>query len=248
MSGQPVACPTCQGVIVVPAFPPDGAYADPAAAYPPDYAPPPPPPPPPTSGPSSSSLGNDPVPLGCPHCGGMFQVLPSMAGQQVSCPHCQGVIVVPGFGGSPPGMAPPDFPPPGMQPPEFPPPGMQPPEMQPPGMQPPGMQPPGVQPPGMMPPSPQPQGPPDVGSAGPPPPPSSTPAGSRPKVVAKPAEGPVNAAEQRTKTVGRGREKIELRRLTPAELTARRRTRNLVMGAVFILLLGAIFIVLLNME
>jgi hypothetical protein len=67
-------------------------------------------------------------------------------------------------------------------------------------------------------------------------------------VVAKPAEGPVKAAEQRTKTVGRGREKIELRRLTPAELAARRRTRNLVMGAVFILLLGAIFVVLLNME
>ena len=212
MSGQPVACPTCQGVIVVPAFPPDGAYADPAAAYPPDYAPPPPPPPPPTSGPSSSSLGNDPVPLGCPHCGGMFQVLPSMAGQQVSCPHCQGVIVVPGFGGSPSGMAPPDFPPPSMQPP-----------------------------------SPPPQGPPGAGGAGPPSP-SSTSASSRPKVVAKPAEGPVKPAEQRTKTVGRGREKIELRRLTPAELAARRRTRNLIMGTVFILLLGAIFVVLLNME
>jgi hypothetical protein len=132
----------------------------------------------------------------------MFQVLPSMAGQQVSCPHCQGVIVVPGFGGSPSGMPPP---------------------------------------------SPPPQGPPGAGGAGPPSP-SSTSASSRPKVVAKPAEGPVKPAEQRTKTVGRGREKIELRRLTPAELAARRRTRNLIMGTVFILLLGAIFVVLLNME
>jgi hypothetical protein len=68
-------------------------------------------------------------------------------------------------------------------------------------------------------------------------------------VVAKPAaEGPVTPADQRTKTVGRGRAKIELRRLTPAELTSRRRTRNLVMGAVFVLLLGIIFVVLLNWE
>jgi hypothetical protein len=77
---------------------------------------------------------------------------------------------------------------------------------------------------------------------------SSVPPSARPKVVAKPAEGPIQPAEQRTKTVGRGREKIELRRLTPTELAARRRTRNLIMGAVFILLLGAIFVVLLNME
>jgi hypothetical protein len=67
-------------------------------------------------------------------------------------------------------------------------------------------------------------------------------------VVAKPADGPITPAEQRTKTVGRGREKMELRRLTPTELASRRRTRNLIMGTVLILLLGAIFAVLLNME
>ena len=41
---------------------------------------------------------------------------------------------------------------------------------------------------------------------------------------------------------------MELRRLTPTELASRRRTRNLIMGTVLILLLGAIFAVLLNME
>ncbi len=73
-------------------------------------------------------------------------------------------------------------------------------------------------------------------------------ASSRPKVVAKPADGPVTPTDQRTKTVGRGRGKIELRRLTPTELASRRRTRNLIMSVVFILLLGAIFIGLLNVQ
>ena len=73
-------------------------------------------------------------------------------------------------------------------------------------------------------------------------------AASRPKVVAKPTDGPVTPTDQRTKTVGRGRAKIELRRLTPTELASRRRTRNLIMSVVFILLLGAIFIGLLNVQ
>lgn len=31
----------------------------------------------------------------CPHCGGAFRILPTMAGQQLACPHCTGVVLVP---------------------------------------------------------------------------------------------------------------------------------------------------------
>ncbi|MEY4179705.1 MAG: hypothetical protein RLY70_3279, partial [Planctomycetota bacterium] len=43
MSGQQVACPTCQGVIVVPAFPPDGSFGDPSAGNMAGYGTSPPP-------------------------------------------------------------------------------------------------------------------------------------------------------------------------------------------------------------
>lgn len=79
MAGYQVACPTCQGIVTVPAF----------------DAPVPPPPPP----------VDDAVSLNCPLCMGLFQVLASSQGQQVSCPHCAGLVQVPVFsdptGGAP---------------------------------------------------------------------------------------------------------------------------------------------------
>ena len=63
------------------------------------------------------------IQLGCPICGGPFQVSPQMAGQQVGCPHCASPVTVPMLGGEiPMGVAMPiEAPPPLESPPEFPP-------------------------------------------------------------------------------------------------------------------------------
>ena len=91
----------------------------------------------------------------CPHCTGVFQIDPSMVGQQVACPHCQAAVVIPAEGPPPPNVGPP---PPNVGPP---PPNVGPP---PPNVGPP---PPNVGPP---PPSFQPPPPPYTPPTAPPPP------------------------------------------------------------------------------
>ena len=106
-AGQQVGCPLCQGVMVLP--PPEffGLPASFASGYPaepqPGYSFPGFPPSFPPQG--FSPPGYPPQPhqepppsltqLGCPVCGGAFQVSPEMAGQQVACPHCQNAVTIP---------------------------------------------------------------------------------------------------------------------------------------------------------
>lgn len=80
MAGCQVACPTCQGVVTIPAM-------EAPAPAPPSFAPPAPPALPPDAMAS----------LNCPLCTGLFQVMASSQGQQVTCPHCGGLIQVPLF-------------------------------------------------------------------------------------------------------------------------------------------------------
>lgn len=54
--------------------------------------------------------------------------------------------------------------------------------------------------------------------------------------------------ETKSKTVGHGAEKVELRKLTPEEKAQRRRTRNIVMGVSFVVVLFIVFAVLLALE
>ena len=116
MAGQQVACPTCQGVVTI------GVAANPDAVptadiAPQDLAPP-------IIEPRTDDEDDSPwypdveesarqpvvaaeiavataVPttpsemLGCPHCGGAFQVTAAMAGQQMACPHCRGIVTIP---------------------------------------------------------------------------------------------------------------------------------------------------------
>src|SRR6185436_10257652 len=110
-AGQQVGCPLCQGAMLLPppeffglpaGFPPDQPPAYPPPGYPSQEFPqqgfPPQYP--------SEAPPNLPQ-LGCPFCGGAFQVSPEMAGHQVACPHCQNAISIPDlFGGGP------DLPPP----------------------------------------------------------------------------------------------------------------------------------------
>jgi hypothetical protein len=101
-AGQQVGCPLCQGAMLLP--PPEffgiptGFAAEQSPGYPPQGYPPETPP-------------NLPQ-LGCPFCGGAFQVSPEMTGHQVGCPHCQNAVTIPDlFGGGPAGFAPPPPPP-----------------------------------------------------------------------------------------------------------------------------------------
>ncbi len=239
LAGRQVTCPTCLNPITIPTFGPEltGAALGPPGMGPPGMGPPgmgppappsfaPPAPPPPGPGPGSPGYGSsqDPLPLACPHCSGLFQVLPSMAGQAVACPHCQVAVTVPSWGPpAPPAPAPAPLPSPA------------------------------------PPPSPSPQfGPPlsPVAPPGPPPavpgPPAPLPVSSGPTrpipVTPRPVSGPVTPIEERSKTIGRGDEKVELRKLTPEERAQRRRTRNLIMGVMFVGILLAVFIILLAME
>ncbi|MGI8981424.1 MAG: hypothetical protein ACR2FY_19530 [Pirellulaceae bacterium] len=123
-AGQQVGCPLCQGVMLLPppeffGLPPAGYAAEP----PPNFSPPYPPqdfsqpaPPPPGYPPQYSQEAPPTLPqLGCPVCGGAFQVSPEMAGHQVACPHCQNAVSIPDlFGGAysaGPGFEPPPPPP-----------------------------------------------------------------------------------------------------------------------------------------
>jgi hypothetical protein len=68
-------------------------------------------------------------------------------------------------------------------------------------------------------------------------------------VTPKPVEGGVvRPVEAKSKTVGHGAEKVELRKLTPEEKAQRRRTRNIVMGVSFVVVLFIVFAVLLALE
>ena len=127
-AGQQVGCPLCQGVMLLPpleffGLPPAGYSAEQPPNYPPPYPPqdfsqPAPPPqgyvagPPPGYSPQEYPQQCYPpqypqeapptLPqLGCPVCGGAFQVSPEMAGHQVACPHCQNAVSIPDlFGGA----------------------------------------------------------------------------------------------------------------------------------------------------
>ena len=90
-AGQQVGCPLCQGVMLLPpleffGLPPAGYSAEqppnypPQQSYPPQY---------PQEAPPTLPQ------LGCPVCGGAFQVSPEMAGHQVACPHCQNAVSIP---------------------------------------------------------------------------------------------------------------------------------------------------------
>ena len=67
-AGQAVACPLCQGTLIVP------GEAEPRP---------------------SASNSEAAITLACPSCSGPFQALVSMAGQTVLCPHCGAPVVVP---------------------------------------------------------------------------------------------------------------------------------------------------------
>ena len=111
-AGQQVGCPLCQGVMLLPppeffglptGFPAGYSAEQPPGYPPPGFAPPGFPPQYPQEAPPSLPQ------LGCPVCGGAFQVSPEMAGHQVACPHCQNAVSIPDlFGGVPaPGYPPP---------------------------------------------------------------------------------------------------------------------------------------------
>lgn len=114
MAGQQVACPTCQGVVAIGITEtPDTVPAADITSQ--DLAPPIIEPPPddddspwypdleksdqqPVST-AENAVTTSPPPsemLGCPHCGGAFQVTAEMAGQQMACPHCRGIVTIPG--------------------------------------------------------------------------------------------------------------------------------------------------------
>jgi DNA-directed RNA polymerase subunit RPC12/RpoP len=76
LAGQHVSCPLCLGVVAIPELVP------PLAAPPPEFIEPPPAP-------------EEAQQLGCPVCGGVFQVTRDMAGMQVSCPHCSTAVLLP---------------------------------------------------------------------------------------------------------------------------------------------------------
>jgi hypothetical protein len=103
-AGQQVGCPLCQGAMLLP--PPEFFGISPPGYSPQEYPPQYP-----------REMPPDLPQLGCPMCGGAFQVSPEMAGQQVACPHCQNAVSIPDlFGGGPAvgaGFAPPslDIPP-----------------------------------------------------------------------------------------------------------------------------------------
>ncbi|MFN0017701.1 MAG: hypothetical protein ACKVP0_05530 [Pirellulaceae bacterium] len=226
-AGQQVGCPLCQSVMMLP--PPEffglptGFAGGFLSDQPPQFSPPgfplPYPPqefsPPGYSPPRFPQQFPPPYPqeapatlpqLGCPMCGGAFQVSPEMAGQQVACPHCQNAVTIPGdlFGGTPtPGFAPQLAPPVPFEVPQqslqfirLPPgpmPGMAPQQEIPTGFAPPAMPPPAYAPPpefGTIPglplglavaPEPQPVAPQPVGPAYPPPQPTQSTSPSAPQ-------------------------------------------------------------------
>lgn len=67
-------------------------------------------------------------------------------------------------------------------------------------------------------------------------------------IAPRPDARPIVAVEPRSRTVGSGREKVDLKKLTPEERAQRRRTRNLVMAVTFIVILLIVFGVLLAVE
>ena len=85
LGGQQVACPLCQSVMSLP--PVEvllGILAQTGGQ----------PVPPPSQGPPPGEV----IQLACPVCAGPFQVLTSMAGQQVGCPHCASPVLIPPLG------------------------------------------------------------------------------------------------------------------------------------------------------
>src|SRR5688500_17991719 len=88
-AGQQVTCPLCQGLLSIP----DESVLLGDA---PQHVPGPPPELPPGGYPGPP--GPELVQLGCPICGGEFQVPLEMSGQQVGCPHCNNLVTLPHFG------------------------------------------------------------------------------------------------------------------------------------------------------
>jgi len=251
MAGCQVACPTCQGVVTIPAIE--------APAPPPSYPPP---------APATESVAS----LNCPLCTGLFQVLASSQGQQVACPHCGGLIQVPLFSaGDPSGMnAPPPYGNP-YEPPITPPAPAAPARTPQPLFQPPPA-PPSPAPPwqperrAAQRPIPLHEAP--GGSFAPPlsnrPIPTSPAAPHIPHfnpdkteptrtIRAEPVallptdDGGVVALHDPVKTVGRPGQEIELRQLTSEEKAKRRVTRNIVMVAASLLLMVIVMFVLMRL-
>ena len=67
-------------------------------------------------------------------------------------------------------------------------------------------------------------------------------------VTPRPDAGPIIAVGPRSRSVGTGGEKLELKKLTPEERAQRRRTRNLIMAVAFVGILLVVFAVLLAAE
>jgi hypothetical protein len=89
LGGQHVGCPLCASVVAIPEL-----HPAPAAG-------PPPPPPPEFAG---EPPAEEAYQLGCPHCGGLFQVTQAMGGQEISCPHCYTAVLLPELGSPPPSL------------------------------------------------------------------------------------------------------------------------------------------------
>lgn len=111
MAGGQVVCPTCNGMVTIPATHTPGE-AD-IAFTPPEPIP-------------LATTGPPQTDLNCPLCGGIFRATPQMAGLRVGCPLCGGQVTIPAVSmpapeppthaGSPPGGQIPTGPPGGAPP------------------------------------------------------------------------------------------------------------------------------------
>ncbi|MFM2096171.1 MAG: hypothetical protein RIS70_3295 [Planctomycetota bacterium] len=229
-SGMQIECPGCQGVIVVP----DLSELQEDASF------------------GSHAVGNDAAgseeaiaELGCPHCQGLFQVTQEMEGAEVACPHCQQVVTVPAISEAPPEevtSAPPLTAPAQSSP--QPPSPSQPAPSQPAPSQPATSQPATSQPAmpvatgatsmsgGPM------QGAPGSESV------AEKPGKQRETVVIPTEDGDYVAVREPVKTVGKGSEEIELRRLSPEERLQRRRVTNAIMIFFCLTILILVFMLL----
>ena len=159
--------------------------------------------------------------LGCPHCQGLFQVTQEMEGAEVACPHCQQVVTVPVISDAAPEevTSPPPFTVPVQPSPQPPAPIQQAPIQQAPIQQ-------------------APQGAPASESI------AEKQGRQRETVVIPTEDGDYVAVREPVKTVGKGSEEIELRRLSPEERLQRRRVTNAIMIFFCLTILILVFMLL----
>mgnify|MGYP003345685553 CR=1 FL=1 len=179
--------------------------------------------------------------LGCPHCQGLFQVTQEMEGAEVACPHCQQVVTVPVISDAAPEevTSPPPFTVPVQPSPQPPAPIQQAPIQQVPIQQVPIQQVPIQQVPIQQAPIQQsPQGAPASESI------AEKPGKQRETVVIPTEDGDYVAVREPVKTVGKGSEEIELRRLSPEERLQRRLVTNAIMIFFCLTILILVFMLL----